>query len=269
MKFEGAAVQLYKVPDQTPNFANVAEYTASYIRLQSPFLRKELQPYLEKHDVIFQEEKADIHWPLSALFFERHHIQRLAQESKDNDTREHLELLCKVINNELGSTIDEAETLGEEGKITYDLLWTLFPAASLIISAAKPYHQGYRIHKTPKYVISSTKIPRYDRFSIDCQYIVFDGLQYGNLTLNFEIGRFSGKKSVKDLEVYPYTVDAAPETLYDRMSRRGERVLQYQDHHYMQSSASDTSKAESSYDEVVENLWRSDVGTSPISRRDC
>ena len=263
VKFEGAAVQLYKIPDQTPNFANVAEYTASYIRLQSPFLLKELRPFLEKYEVVFQEEKADIHWPFPALFFERHHIQELTQKSNDNLTQEHLKLLCKTINDELGSTIDEAETLREEGKITYDLLWTLYSVDSLIISAAKPYHQGYRIQKTPKYVISSTMIPRFDRFELYCQYVIFDGLQYGNTTSTFEIARFSGKKDIKDLEVYPYTVEAAPDALHDRMSRRGERVLQFQDHHYMQSSASDISKAESSYDEVVKNLWRSDVGSIP------
>ena len=258
-KFEGVAVQIYKVPDTKPNFANVIEYKCEYLVIQSPYLRKELESALDKHGIVFKDEKAEVDWPFCALYFERHHIQEVSEQHETLECREHFQLLCKAINDEIGGIIDEAEELSRERKITYDTLWTLFPPASLVITPATPYHQGYRVQKIPKYIISTTNIPENDRLVITLQHLVFDGLQYGTVTFEREIGRFSGKKDITELDIFPYSYVAEPEDLRNEMMQRGKKVLHFQSHHYMEHAVRENSEAQSSNADVVKNFWRGEV----------
>ena len=227
-KFEGAAIQIYKKPDSQPGYANVAEYRVSTLKLQSPFLRDALRPILEQHGLRFEEEHVSIHRPFQALFFERHRIQELTTEAEDPDAREHLELLCRIINEELGSVIDEYEELMTQGKITYDLLWTLFPPEALAIGKDGYHNQGYRI-KSAAYDGKSLKLI--------AESVGFNGLQFGPVGWYHWQVEFEGSKTIVDLDIYPLSMALSPEALSDKLMKRGENVLRLQGIHYMQYGA--------------------------------
>ena len=227
-RFEGAAIQIYKKAKSQPGFANFVEYEVSTLKLQSPFLRDTLRPILEKQGLRFEEEHVSIDRPFQALFFERHHIQELTTEAEDADTRQHLELLCSIINEELGSVIDEYEELMTQRKITYDLLWTIFPPEALAVAKDGYHTQGFRITRT------SYK-GRFFDLEVEC--VSLNGLQFGLETLYFWIANFEGSKNIVDLEIYPLSMALSPEALRVKMTKRGENVLSLQGIHYMQYGA--------------------------------
>jgi len=79
-------------------------------------------------------DTVEIHRPFSALFFERDLIYKLCKTVEDEDTKDHLALLCNVIAQELGPTIDLVEALQRESRITFKLLWSLFPLDILAVA---------------------------------------------------------------------------------------------------------------------------------------
>ena len=278
-KLERVAIQIYKVIEEGPTSGRFPQCTATQIVIQSPFICKELGPVFEKHGLELCNDTAEINRPFSALFFERDFIRRRSQTAEDQDTKDHLVVLCKVIDDELGPTIDLVNVLQREKKITFKLLWTLFPPDALAVAWENGYHQGYRVtrasiqerntdvlddeyptrapyHSPPpppdfEYSGTSARHRRPIRrprvrvhrdsspgrgvyFSIDCQYVQFDGTRYGYATRAFSIASFEGKKDITDLQVYPYMAKINPESLHDTLVKRGERVLHFQGVHYMQ-----------------------------------
>ncbi|MCJ1243692.1 hypothetical protein MMC30_000889 [Trapelia coarctata] len=144
-KLERVAIQIYKVVEDGPTSGKVPQCTATQIIIQSPFLCQELGPTFEKHGLELYNDTVEINRPFSALFFERDFIYRLSQTAEDQDTKDHLTLLCKVIDDELGPVIDLVDALQREKKITFKLLWTLFPPDTLVMAWENSYHQGYRV----------------------------------------------------------------------------------------------------------------------------
>ena len=208
LKFEGAAVQVYKIPEkdkeETKTYANTKKYKVYNIRLQSPLLINALRSKLEEYGVDVDETRAKIYAPCPALFFERNYIAKLAQTHEDSDTREHLELLCKVLNEELGSIIDESEALIAEGKITSELVWTLFPPNGLVVGKREgsSIDWGGRIARKEKYTTNG---------NVPWEYLDFDGFEFGFAQHISVINPFKGKKSITDLPVHqtPWDIDRA------------------------------------------------------------
>ena len=230
LKFEGAAVQVYKIPEkdkeETKTYANTRKYKIYSIRLQSPLLINALRSKLEEYGVDVNETRAKIYAPCAVLFFERNHIAKLAQTHEDAVTREHLELLCKVLNEELGSILDESEALIEQGKITSDLVWTLFPPNSLVISKREgnSVDWGGRIACKGKYIID---------MNIPWECLEFDGFEFGFVQYTSKIDPYKGKKNIKDLPIYPLWAAQDADKLKDRFVKRGKKRLEYQAFHFV------------------------------------
>ena len=257
------------------------QFAATQIIIQSPYLCKELGPAFEKHGLELFDDSIEINRPFAALFFERDLVYRLSKTVEDQDTKDHLRLLCKVIDEELGHTIDLAEALQREKKTTFKLMWALFPPGTLAVAKEHGYYQGYRVigsstHDRPTDVLDedySRRAPYHpppppppadfdypvtqvrrrapvrrlrvrerrdsspgggEYLNIECQFVQFNGSRYGHGTRNFKIAPFEGKMNVTDLDLYPYSVDDDNGNLRDTLVKRGERVLRFQDVHYMQ-----------------------------------
>jgi hypothetical protein len=133
-KSEGVVLQTYRIPEDGATYGKVPQYTASRIIIQNPFICKELGSVFEKHELELFNGTVEIDRPFSALFFERDLIYRLSKAVEDQDTKDHLALLCNVIDEELGPTIDLVGELQRERIITFKLLWTLFPPTKLVIA---------------------------------------------------------------------------------------------------------------------------------------
>ena len=231
LKFEGAAVQVYKIPEtsrENRSFANTKKYKLYNIRLQSPLIIDALRDKLDEYGVDVNEERAKVYAPCAILFFERNYIGKLAQTHKDKATREHLQHLCKVVNDELGTVIDDSEALIAEGKITEDLLWTLFPPSSLIVSKVgeregNSIDWGGRVARKANYRVENNVVA--------WEYLDFDGFEFGFIPRSTTIANFKGKMDIKELAIYPWWAASDSGNLKRRFTNRGMKRLDYQAFH--------------------------------------
>lgn len=175
-KWEGYAIQEYMTCDNWGDPSRAQSFSRAHIRILSPPLRLVLEPLLEPHGISCSEGENMIHIPapLQCLYYERHKIQEL-YEKAEPETKEHLAVLLHLMRNELGKTIVETERLDAQNQITYPLLWTLFPAGTLVLQRTpegEHIYQGYR----------ATSVSEGDggtrAFSVSCEYIRFDGTIY-------------------------------------------------------------------------------------------
>ncbi len=113
-------------------------FYAEQIRLQSPYLRDCLRDTLEPFGIKYKDNVfAESAAPHRGLFFALDRIAELAKTAEDEITRTHCELLCRVTEEYFDDTLDQLEELEKEQKITYDLLWTLFPEGRLVRQAER------------------------------------------------------------------------------------------------------------------------------------
>ena len=194
--------------------------------LLSPYIRAELKDVLEKYGVAFDVNHAKINWPLQPLYFARDKIAELAKTAKEEEARNHLELLCRVIDEELGTKLDEIEELENENQITHALIWTLFPKGTIVVTKENGIERGYRVLETHYNY-------NYQDFDMDCESVRFDGVRFGYLTRKLHIRAFEGKKAITSLEAYPLGAADDPESIRKRWMDRGRQVLDLQSIHYM------------------------------------
>lgn len=256
---EAAAIQVYKIEELDSWNEPTGQYFPESVKIQSPFLRKELEPILKDYHVDTQDDCLIIKWPLRPLYFERHRILELSQTVEDLNTREHLNLLCEVIADELGTVIDEIDELvTKEKKITHDLLWALFPQDSLVVAPQLDCTQGCCVEES-KYLNLPERSPVPRLFLLYIRRIEFDGYQYGFRYRTFQIPKFTGKKLITDLPIYPYTARENSDAFRERLVERGRRVLDFQSVHHMEYRCIPADVIELSDDKAVKKHLKSDV----------
>lgn len=223
-KHEGAAIQVYKCRQESVGRDG---FHIQKVRLQSPYLRKALRTTLEKYGILYdgQEIYAESVAPHHGLFFALEQVAELAKTADDEVTRNHCGLLCSIIEDIFGDVLDKLEELEAEGKITFDLLWTLFPPHSVF--ATLPDRQppiGYRVKK-----IWQNK----EQFKMKHENIIFDGFRYGTYSSYSRIYPFEGAVPIVAIPDIPY-IDLSRDTaMRARLIERGKKALEMQSIRYM------------------------------------
>ena len=158
VKLEGYAIQIYKVQETNRSFGNVTTFKVSSISLLSSYIKDQLKDVLTCRGVIW-ENKATIHWHLEPLYFARERVAELSKVAQEKEVQAHLEQLCKLINDELGPTIDEVEDLEKHNQITHALVWTLFPKGTIAVengSRKQKPQSAYRVLQSTRMASSSS-----------------------------------------------------------------------------------------------------------------
>jgi hypothetical protein len=257
VKWAGYAIQVFKTKREYQEFGDKFEFAISHIRLLSPYLRDELKDILKAHDVEFESDSATIYWPLQPLYFARHKIAELRLTTTES-TQDHLGLLNDFIETELASVLDSTEELENENQITHTLVWTLFPKGTLIVAESEAMYRGYRVVKS-KYLEDYSH-----SFSVDCEYIRFDGVRYGYMYQTLNIRYFEGKKDITALEIYP--LQAAAPDIRDRLARNGHATLEFQGIHYSRYLNTTGATNKVTKDGGSADMWGDNVRISSRSR---
>jgi hypothetical protein len=231
VKWEGYAIQIYKIQETNQTFGNVATFKVSFISLLSPHIKDQLKDLLEYHGVTWDSNKASINWPLEPLYFARENIAELSKTAKEEQVRAHLDQLYKVINDELGPTIDQVEDLEKSDQITHALVWTLFPKGTIVIvnrSGDVNPERAYRVLQSTGSSFSNSC------FDVKAEYVQFDGIRYRLEQKILCIPFFEGKKPINSLPYYPIYAATDPQLLREKLCARGRRTLDFQGIEYMQ-----------------------------------
>lgn len=268
------AIHTYLDRKQSPVFDRHPRLKTTHIRIQSPILRTELRSIIKgAYNLDFDNEDGfTIYAPFEPVFFARHDIWHRFEELEDlkaSAAEDDTDLLEKydhmktfiddVLNGAMGEIIEEADNLEREEKITYNLLWTLFPHESVIVAKEiVGYQQAYQVEKFEYLSMTDeTRLPV--MFDLTCQYVHFDAFQFGFLPKSMTIGHFVGKKDVKDLDIVPIKTVPNHEELRSQLVERGKKLLQYQDVKHVQIKPIQLDSARQNFDELLKDLGRSDV----------
>ncbi|CZR69785.1 uncharacterized protein PAC_19685 [Phialocephala subalpina] len=230
VKWEGYAIQIYKTQKTGPSFGNVATFRVSSISLLSPLIKDQLGDVLEYHGAIWDTNITSIEWPLEPLYFAREKVAELSKTVNEAEAQVHMETLCKVINDELGPTIDELEDLEKDNQITHALVWTLFPKGTIVVekdSSNRNIQRAYRVTH------SMGSIQRGTSFKAKVEYVKFDGVRYKLEPKSIVMPFFEGKKLISSLSFYPIEFASNSGLLKEQLCARGERTLDFQGIEYV------------------------------------
>jgi len=225
-KHEGAAVQIYKEPRNPRPVSKPEEgFRISRVVLQSPYLRDALKDTLESYGISYKDKTfAESVSPHKGLFFALDRIAKVGREA-DETTRAHCELLCSIIEEIFSDILDVLDTLDSEHKITFDLLWTLFPPG-LVCATQK--------HGFPPIGIKITNtLDERGSFKIFMERVQFDGYRYGTYTTTASIYAFEGAVDLSAIPVVPFLDLTKDRDLRTRLLERGKKALDMQTIRYM------------------------------------
>lgn len=148
---------------------------------------------------------------------------------QDSDPEEfsHLAVLWKFMEEELAETFARVDSLLKQGRISYDLLWTLFPQGNYVLSIWDGFQQPYRVLSCGK-GYSGLRHEEDNRWVIRCEYVQFDGYEYGFSETTLTMPHFYDTKPIISLSIYPWTYVSNTKSQREKFIPRGRAVLDFQ-----------------------------------------
>lgn len=155
----------------------------------------------------------------------------------DENTLNALNLLISIIKDIYKSTTERLAGLIVDGKITYDLLWALFKANSLIFTICR----GSRKPRCLRYDFGEeTKNNQgMEYFELQCRSLDFDGEVFGEIVDKLRIEKFHGAKRIDTLDVFPIKYHPTQEKMREYLRECGRKFesLLGSHHRYYQGYA--------------------------------
>lgn len=210
--------------------------------VQSALLKSSLARVLQGYPGITTDlERVEFNAPFECFVHRWDQLQReravlagqredgpLRSAKADSDAFAHLELLCSTLESELFSVIREKKDLIAHGVMKFNKIWTLFEPGCLIYHKSDGHDRIYKL-KTAKFdTVNSAKV-----YKMECQYVDFDGTQFGYNKETINITEFRGTKKIAKLEAYPLSFHQDVDELMARMMERGRLFEAYKGYHFV------------------------------------
>lgn len=164
----------------------------------SKALRGALKEVLEDYpNISFDTEEVVIKPPFEVIYHRQKAIKKYAENASEQ-IRKDIDILLGAVNQEQATERHDTEILWAFGKVTFDLLWTLFYPGCLVVQ--KAFLSADQVYVVNPHIYSTAnKSYRLGLWSID-----HNGTDLVYVSKEVVINYFPGLKSVVDLEVYPF-----------------------------------------------------------------
>jgi hypothetical protein len=222
--FESAAIKVYKSREEGRYERD--SFRIHRVVLQSPYLRDVLETTLSQYGIRYQPDgTAESLTPHRALFHALDRIAELSSTSDDEITRSHCGLLATLVEEIHAVVLGELEQLDVEQKITYELLWTLFPIGSIFVThSPEGPLEGFKVKKWET---------NHERAKITAEKVQFDGHQFGTVDWTYRIYDFDGAVPVSKVPGLLLIDPAKDENVRTRLISRAMKALDMQSVRYM------------------------------------
>ncbi|KAJ4361057.1 uncharacterized protein N0V89_001626 [Didymosphaeria variabile] len=232
-----ALVARYKLSDDPSKTLDLHS-----IVVQSPLLKKSLGKVLDGYPGITTElERVEINAPFECfvhrwdcLQAERVALTRKRQNpapgaaQRNKDAVAHLEALYRTLESELASVIREKEDLIAHGVMRFDKLWTLFEPGCLVYQKRDGHDRVYKLKSAKIEQVTGGRV-----YKLECQYVDFDGTNFGYNKENISIKEFKGTKKIAKFEAYPLEFYEGVEELKARLMERGAMFEAYKEYRFV------------------------------------
>lgn len=150
------------------------------------------------------------------------------------DLLKDLRLLVEFLDTDLTSTFNVRKSLkdGTATDIEYADLWHLFELGDIAISCFNKDQAfkvvnftGGRNPLTNKMEDEEDRTPPVDGFAVDCCSIQFDGTDYVPKLHKLSIGKFTGRRPICSLEIFPLRFLPNSSAMHNELLSQGQRYL--------------------------------------------
>ncbi|KAJ5595295.1 uncharacterized protein N7459_001503 [Penicillium hispanicum] len=149
------------------------------------------------------------------------------EEETDATTKEHAELLYKILEEELQDTLARKNDLVRNGVITYPLIWTIFEPGDVVVSAVGGRTRGYTFR-------SATIDCRTKQWNLGVKYIDYDGTDFGFRDTQFRVPPFIGTEAITSLPAFPLKFHADKEAVRETLVAQGRHWENHKGYRYKQ-----------------------------------
>lgn len=197
--------------------------------IQSPYLKKVLCTVMKDYPGIVPNVSRLVFYAPFECFVHRwdEFAAEMASASHDDITKEHLGLLYRILQEELGEIITLRQDYFNNKAITFSHLWTLFVPGDTILTTkhGKPlavrFKRGY---------FGMTQCGR--AYQMECECIDWDGVTLGWVACNLMVPEFIGARPFPELPSYPIQFHEQPELIKALLKNRGRKFESLCGYHY-------------------------------------
>lgn len=199
------------------------------IVIQSEFLKTFLGKVLEGYPgVTATLERLEFTAPFKPLVHRWEDFLK-AREAEDLDetTKQHVDLLYKILEEELRDVLARKKDLVRNGVITHPLLWTIFEPDDVVIAKISG-----RLHAS--LFVNDRINCRTQSIILDGKFVEFDGDEFGYCDTEYEVPLFLGTVPITCLPAFPLRYHPEKEAIRESLVARGKLWEQHKGYHYKQ-----------------------------------
>ncbi|KAI9927167.1 hypothetical protein ASPWEDRAFT_46645 [Aspergillus wentii DTO 134E9] len=196
------------------------------IIIQSQVLKEFLEPVMEGYPgVTVSLERLDFGAPFKPFVHRWERFVKAREEATDPTTKDHVELLYKILHDELKDVIARKRDLSSHGVITHDLLWTIFEPDEPIFAVQEGRLRAFKFSYGYMNVCKA-------RYEVTCSYVDHDGDEFGWREDEFYIPRFVGTGPITALPIFPLRYHKQEKSIRESLIARGKLWEAHKGYHY-------------------------------------
>ena len=197
--------------------------------IQSPFLKQVLSDVFDKYPgIVTNVSRLTFSAPFECFVHRWDAFSAAKDDTKyDEATREHMALLYKIMEDELGEIIRLRQDYFNNRAVTWEHAWTLFPPGSQVLGSkyGKPvavrFNYGYY-----------AKTQCGNVYSMRCECVDWDGNIMGWTDCDQQIPEYVGAKTFNELACYPLQYHPQPDAIKSVLRARGRLFESLAGYHY-------------------------------------
>lgn len=192
--------------------------TVASIVVQSPLLKNALKPVFENYPGITTTlERLQFEPPFAAFVYRWNGFCAAVTNEQDPTVKEHLDLLHRVLEEEMKDDIKARDDLLAHNVITYDYLWMLFEPGSVVVATKGEQDQAVLLTNGDYTTACNSPV-----YSLTCQNVDWDGSNFGYGSARYNIAAFSGTAPISSLSAFPMMYHPQKDEVTERLIARGK-----------------------------------------------
>lgn len=196
------------------------------IVVQSEPLKRFLQGVLSGYGgLTLTLERLEFEAPFGPFVHRWEQFTQARAAEQDPTTRAHVDLLYEVLEEELHDVISRKNDLVRNGVITYDFLWTIYEPEAVVVSTLHHRQCGLVFR-------SSYFNKRISAIVLVCEYVDWDGDNFGRSSYNLTVPPFVGTSPIMSLPAIPLVFHPDQNTVRRDLIARGKLWEELSGYHY-------------------------------------
>ena len=208
------------------------KFDVDTIIVQSPLIKEALRIILEGYPTLnLNLDSIELRKSFEPFIHRWDRFEKLrAEEHPNPEFKKHLEILWNVLEGELWVRLRTLRDMVAHKTLEFDALYAIFEPGCLIFNTDE-YAQDEKRDR-----VLRLRRPGYTSskgcYSLDCEYLDWDGERFGWEDETLEIWPYSGMRMVSNLPSFPMAYHPKYEELKQRLVARGKVFEAHKGYHY-------------------------------------